>query len=50
MRPEGWREASTPYGEAGTHLSVADIVDAESLAKVRATKKADEGPKARAGA
>ena len=40
VRPEGWREASSPYGEAGTYLSVADITDAESLAKVRATKKA----------
>jgi len=40
VRPEGWQEASSPYGNPGTHLSVADIVDAESLATVRATKKA----------
>ncbi len=40
VRPEGWQEASSPYGDPGTHLSVADIVDAESLASVRATKKA----------
>jgi uncharacterized HhH-GPD family protein len=40
VRPEGWQEASSPYGDPGTHLSVADIVDAESLATVRATKKA----------
>ena len=40
VRPEGWREATTPYGERGTSLSVADITDPESLEKVRATKKA----------
>ena len=40
VRPEGWQEASSPYGNPGTHLSVADIVGAESLATVRATKKA----------
>jgi uncharacterized HhH-GPD family protein len=37
---DGWREASTPYGEEGSHRSVADIVDADSLAQVRETKKA----------
>lgn len=36
----GWREASAPYGADGTHLSVADIVDADSLARVREAKKA----------
>jgi uncharacterized HhH-GPD family protein len=36
----GWRDVSAPYGPAGTHLSVADIVDAESLAAVREAKKA----------
>jgi len=40
VRPEGWQEASTPYGGAGTYLSVADITDTASLEKVRATKKA----------
>ncbi len=38
--PEGWRAATSPYGDAGTHLSVADIDGPESLATVRATKKA----------
>jgi uncharacterized HhH-GPD family protein len=38
--PEGWRTASTPYGKAGSALSVADITSPQSLAKVRATKKA----------
>ena len=37
---QGWREASGSYGEDGSHRSVADIVDPESLAKVRATKQA----------
>ncbi|PRY69382.1 putative HhH-GPD family protein [Glaciihabitans tibetensis] len=36
----GWREASAPYGEEGSFRSVADIVDAESLGRVRETKKA----------
>ena len=49
--PEGWREVSTPYGKAGSTLSVADITDPESLAKVRATKKAMKAKaKARADA
>jgi len=36
----GWREAAGAYGEEGSYRSVADIVDAESLQKVRAAKKA----------
>ena len=36
----GWREASAPYGEDGSFRSVADIVDPESLARVRETKRA----------
>jgi uncharacterized HhH-GPD family protein len=49
--PEGWRTVSTPYGNAGSYLSVADITDPESLAKVRATKKSLKAKaKARAGA
>lgn len=35
----GWREASEPYGDPGTFMSVADVVDRESLARVRAFKK-----------
>ena len=37
---KGWREASRPYGDEGTYRSVADIVSAESLAKVREHKRA----------
>ena len=36
----GWESAAGSYGEQGSHRSVADIVDAESLAKVREFKKA----------
>ena len=35
----GWREASAPYGEEGSHRSVADIVSPESLALVREHKR-----------
>lgn len=37
---EGWQRAAGDYAEPGSYRSVADIVDAESLAKVRATKQA----------
>jgi uncharacterized HhH-GPD family protein len=40
VTPSGWREAAGPYGEEGSYRSVADIVDAESLTKVRETKRA----------
>ncbi len=36
----GWREASDPYGEDGCLRSVADIVDAETLGRVRESKRA----------
>ncbi|MFF2327711.1 MULTISPECIES: HhH-GPD-type base excision DNA repair protein [unclassified Streptomyces] len=39
VRPTGWREAAGPYGEAGSHRSVADITGPESLAEVRAFKQ-----------
>jgi uncharacterized HhH-GPD family protein len=40
LRAAGWQEAAGSYGEPGSHRSVADIVDASSLAKVREFKKA----------
>lgn len=40
VTPAGWREAAGQYGEADSRRSVADVVDAESLNQVRATKKA----------
>jgi uncharacterized HhH-GPD family protein len=39
LEASGWRDAVGAYGDA-VHRSVADITDAESLAKVRATKQA----------
>jgi uncharacterized HhH-GPD family protein len=39
VRPKGWREAAGPFGRRAAYMSVADIVDAESLARVRAYKQ-----------
>ena len=39
FRPEGWQEATGPYGEEGVHRSAADVTDEASLAKVRDYKK-----------
>jgi uncharacterized HhH-GPD family protein len=39
VTPDGWRTAAGYYGEPGTFRSVADIVDDDSLQKVRETKK-----------
>jgi uncharacterized HhH-GPD family protein len=40
VRPPGWREAAGPYGQDGTRLSVADIVDQTTLDAVRTFKQA----------
>lgn len=40
LEAPGWREAAGHYGQEGSFASVADIVDPESLTKVRATKQA----------
>jgi len=39
VRPDGWRESSSPYGDPDTFRSVADITDAGSLDRVRAFKQ-----------
>jgi uncharacterized HhH-GPD family protein len=39
VQPPGWREAAGVFGSEGSHLSVADICDAESLARVRSYKQ-----------
>ena len=39
VRPDGWEKAAGDYAETGSHRSVADVVDADSLAKVRAFKQ-----------
>lgn len=49
VRPEGWREATDPYGREGSFLSVADITSPEALEKVRTQKRAMKA-KARAEA
>ncbi len=35
----GWQDAAGQFGRAGTYMSVADIVDGESLGRVRAYKQ-----------
>jgi uncharacterized HhH-GPD family protein len=49
VTPPGWREAAGGYGEDGVHKSVADVVDAASLGKVREFKQAAKAA-AKAGA
>jgi uncharacterized HhH-GPD family protein len=39
VQPEGWREAVGTFGAEGSHMSVADIFDADSLAQVRSYKQ-----------
>jgi uncharacterized HhH-GPD family protein len=39
VRPEGWEQTAGDYSEAGSFRSVADVVDATSLERVRAFKK-----------
>lgn len=39
LQADGWREAAGSYGQENAFLSVADIVDPESLGKVRANKQ-----------
>jgi len=39
VRPAGWAAAAGDYAEAGAYRSVADVVDTESLEKVRSFKK-----------
>jgi uncharacterized HhH-GPD family protein len=39
VQPAGWREAAGTFGAEGSHMSVADITDAGSLAQVRSYKQ-----------
>jgi uncharacterized HhH-GPD family protein len=39
VQPKGWREATGEFGVEGSPRSVADVVDADSLAAVRAYKQ-----------
>lgn len=49
VRPPGWEAAAGPYGEAGTHRSVADIDSPAALVAVREHKRAMKAA-AKAGA
>ncbi len=51
VRPAGWEAATEPFGEPGSHRSVADIVDPASRDQVRQFKQAMKAEaKARASA
>ena len=39
VQPEGWQDAAGQFGRPGTYMSVADIIDKESLVRVRAYKQ-----------
>lgn len=39
VRPDGWETAAGDYSEPGSYRSVADVVDGDSLERVRAFKK-----------
>ncbi|BAK35545.1 hypothetical protein MLP_25310 [Microlunatus phosphovorus NM-1] len=45
VTPPGWRDAAGAFGEEGVFRSVADIVDQESLQRVRETKRAVKAAK-----
>jgi len=45
VTPPGWREAAGSYGDDGSFRSVADVVDGESLARVREFKQAAKAQK-----
>lgn len=50
VRPAGWREAAGHFGDEGSYVSVADIVDDESLGQVRSYKQSlKAAAKAKAG-
>ena len=46
VTPRGWRAAAGDYGKAGSHMSIADVVDKGSLEQVRAYKKKMKAAKA----
>ena len=39
VQPRGWRQAAGAYGELGSHRSVADVIDKQSLVAVRTFKQ-----------
>jgi uncharacterized HhH-GPD family protein len=46
VTPKGWRAVAGDYGRAGTHMSIADVVDKGSLEQVRTYKKKMKAAKA----
>jgi uncharacterized HhH-GPD family protein len=48
VRPDGWEAVAGDYAEAGSYRSVADVVDADSLERVRSSKR-EKKAAARAG-
>lgn len=50
VRPTAWREVIGSYADEGSYLSVADVVDAESLLRVRENKRAIKAAKKAAAA
>ena len=46
VRPEGWESVAGAYAESGSYRSVADVVDATSLERVRSFKKEQKARKA----
>ena len=49
VTPTGWRKAAGIYGEEGSRRSIADVLDEESRAAVRASKKAVKAAAKEAG-
>lgn len=49
VTPPGWRDAAGAFGEEGVYRSVADITDADSLARVRETKRSVKAARKAAG-
>ena len=47
VTPDGWEQAAGAYAEPGSHRSVADVVDQDSLDQVRAFKKEQKAAPAR---
>jgi uncharacterized HhH-GPD family protein len=45
VRPDGWQDVAGAYGEAGAYRSVADVVAAASLERVRSFKKEQKAMK-----
>ena len=49
VRPPGWQSAAGSYAEEGCYRSVADVVDGDSLERVRSSKKAAKQASKQAG-